>query len=63
VSIATVVVLEDRPCRQSLTGESSAANSSGPSKFVTLVTDLCKTFLYADLRLFEIIISKLYVPF
>jgi hypothetical protein len=50
---------KDRPGRQSLIGESSAtSSSSGPSKFATFVTDLCKTFVSADIPLFKINNSK-----
>jgi hypothetical protein len=38
---ATTVRLKDRPCRQSLIGESSAkSSSSAPSKFTTSATSL-----------------------
>jgi hypothetical protein len=46
---------KDRPGRQSLIGESSAtSSSSGPSRFVTFATDLCKEYVSADIPLFKI---------
>jgi hypothetical protein len=42
--IAAVACLKGWPDRQSLIGESSATSfSSGPSKFATFATDLCKS--------------------
>jgi hypothetical protein len=55
--IATIAQLKqkDGPGRQSLIGESSAtSSSSGPSKFATFATDLCKAFVSADIPLFKI---------
>jgi hypothetical protein len=55
--IAVIVRLKqkDRPGRQSLIGESSTtSSSSGPSKFATFATDLCKAFVSADLPLFKV---------
>jgi hypothetical protein len=47
--IAAVVSAKDRPVRQFLIGEFSAARySSGPSKFSTFAADLCKAFVSAD---------------
>jgi hypothetical protein len=47
--------LKDRPGKQSLIGESSAtSSSSGPFKFATSATDLCKAFQSADIPLFKI---------
>jgi hypothetical protein len=52
---ATTVHLKDWPGRQSLIGETSAtSSSSGPSKFATFVTDLCKTFVSAYIPHFKI---------
>jgi hypothetical protein len=54
--IATIARLKqkDRPGRQSLSGESSAtSSSSGPSKFATFATDLCKSFVSADIPLLK----------
>jgi hypothetical protein len=46
---------KDRPGRQSLIGEFSAtSSSSGPSKFSTFATDLCKAFVSPDMPLFKI---------
>jgi hypothetical protein len=55
--IAVIVRLKqkDRPGRQSLNGESSVtSSSSGPSKFATFATDLCKASVPADIPLFKI---------
>jgi hypothetical protein len=38
---------KDRPGKQSLIGESSATSFSGPSKFATFATDLCKASVSA----------------
>jgi hypothetical protein len=46
MGLAIPVCLKDQPGKHSLIGESSATSSfSGPSKFATFVTDLCKAFL------------------
>jgi hypothetical protein len=45
---------KDRPGKQYVIGESSATSSSGPSKFATFATDLCKAFVSADIPLFKI---------
>jgi hypothetical protein len=46
---------KDWPDRQSLIGESSAtSSSSGPSKFATFATDLCKAFVSANITHFKI---------
>jgi hypothetical protein len=46
---------KDRPGRQSLNGESSVtSSSSGPSKFATFATDLCKASVPTDIPLFKI---------
>jgi hypothetical protein len=50
-----VARLKDRPGRHFLIDESSAASSSsGPSKFDTFASDLCKAFVSADVPLFSI---------
>jgi hypothetical protein len=42
------------PGKQSLIGKSSTtSSSSGPSKFATFVTDLCKVFVSTDIPLFK----------
>jgi AraC-like DNA-binding protein len=43
--IAATVGLKDQSYRQFLISESSATSSSGPSKFSTSATDLCKDFV------------------
>jgi hypothetical protein len=45
---------KDRPGKHSLIGESSATSFSGPSKFATFATDLCKASVSADIPLSKI---------
>jgi hypothetical protein len=46
---AAIVCLKDVPGMQSLISKLSATSSSGPSKFATFATDLCKAFVSAQI--------------
>jgi hypothetical protein len=52
--IAAAVRLKDWPGRQSLIGEPSAVrSSSGPYKFATFASHLCKALVSTDIPLFK----------